>query len=386
MNLFIAFICFLLFLSAPTANAQQISAVDTSVPVFIGYTQKAVYQKRNGTNKAISISSFSDYQRSFGGASKGYFLYESIKLYFENGGRKCFIISVGTTANPISRSGLERGIEISRSTDAQLMAIPDAVGLPPSDFYSIQNKQVNVCAELEDRFAILNTLSPTTDAQQDIKNFRVRTKANSFSFGAVYYPWLITNDGKSVPPAGAIAGKYVSTDVNKGVWKAPANVALKGVKALTNKLSTSEREFANVSSDGKSMNTLASFAGKGILIWGARTLAGNDNEWRYVPVRRLGIMLDNSLIEGLGWAVFEPNDANLWNRIETEVSIFLNEFWRKGAFQGAKPSQAFYVKCGLGKTMTAQDVQKNKVIVEMGFAPLKPAEFIILSIELNLQQ
>lgn len=196
----------------------------------------------------------------------------------------------------------------------------------------------------------------------------------------------ITNEGIVIPPSGAIAGIYAATDENRGVWKAPANVSLNSVTRPTIKIDHQTQENLNVHSTGKSVNIIRSFTGKGVLVWGARTLAGNDNEWRYVPVRRLFITMEESIKKATEFVVFEPNDKNTWVRTKTMVENYLTGLWRQGALAGAKPEDAFFVNVGLGETMTSQDVLEGKLIIEIGVAAVRPAEFIILKFSHKLQE
>ncbi len=182
-----------------------------------------------------------------------------------------------------------------------------------------------------------------------------------------------------VPPSGAVAGLYALTDTTQGVWKAPANVALGGITGVACSIDSHDQDSLNVDpASGKSINAIRPFIGKGCLVWGARTLAGNDNEWRYVPVRRFVIMLEKSLKKSIQWAVFEPNDAKLWVKVKGMIENFLTVKWREGALMGSMPEYAYYVKVGLGQTMTELDIQEGRLNIEVGFAPLKPAEFIVL--------
>ena len=137
---------------------------------------------------------------------------------------------------------------------------------------------------------------------------------------------------------------------------------------------------------GKSVNAIRQFAGKGILVWGARTLAGNDNEWRYISVRRFFNMVEESCKKSTYWAVFEPNDANLWIKVKSMIENYLTDKWRDGALVGAKPEDAFYVNVGLGVTMTAQDILEGKLIVDIGMAVVRPAEFIVLRFMHKMQE
>ena len=181
-----------------------------------------------------------------------------------------------------------------------------------------------------------------------------------------------------LPPSGAVAGICAAVDRTRGVWKAPANVALADISGVAVKINDQIQEDMNVSSTGKSVNTIRTFVGKGSLVWGARTLAGNDNEWRYVPVRRFFNMAEESIRKATEAFVFEPNDRGSWVRVRAMIENFLTVQWRQGALAGAVTQQAFFVKVGLGETMTAQDILEGRMIVEVGMAVVRPAEFIIL--------
>ncbi len=189
----------------------------------------------------------------------------------------------------------------------------------------------------------------------------------------------IKNDWNTLPVSGAIAGVYARVDNSRGVWKAPANETLNSVSMPSVSISHDEQANLNVDVNaGKSINVIRSFIGKGTLIWGARTLAGNDNEWRYVSVRRFFNMAEESIKKATEQFVFEPNDANTWVKVQAMIENFLNTLWRVGALQGAKPEHAYYVAVGLGKTMTPLDILEGRMIVEIGMAVVRPAEFIIL--------
>jgi uncharacterized protein len=191
----------------------------------------------------------------------------------------------------------------------------------------------------------------------------------------------------AIPPSGAIAGVYASVDAARGVHKAPANVSLNNVVGVTDLISHDDQQDLNVDVvAGKSINAIRPFTGKGILVWGARTLAGNDNEWRYVSVRRFFNMVEESSKKGTERFVFEPNDANTWTKVKTMIENFLINQWRAGALAGSTPDKAFFVKVGLGQTMTPQDVLEGLMIVEIGMAAVRPAEFIILRFSHKLQE
>lgn len=188
-----------------------------------------------------------------------------------------------------------------------------------------------------------------------------------------------------LPIGGAVAGVYAAVDRTRGVWKAPANVSLADVIGSAVKINDEVQANLNVTTTGKSVNAIRVFTGKGTLVWGARTLAGNDNEWRYVSVRRFFNMAEESIKKSTEAFVFEPNDANTWVRVRAMIENFLTIQWRQGALAGATPSQAFFVKVGLGETMTAQDILEGRMIIEIGMAVVRPAEFIIVKFAHKMQ-
>jgi phage tail sheath protein FI len=204
---------------------------------------------------------------------------------------------------------------------------------------------------------------------------------------ALYYPWVDAPDPlqqgriSSYPPCGFVAGIYASTDAARGVWKAPAGVdaSLTGVSGLDISLTDQENGTLNI----MAINCLRNFRLYGEVVWGARTLQGNDqvgSEWKYVPVRRLALYLEESLYRGTQWAVFEPNDTPLWAQIRLNVGAFMQEMYVKGAFQGASAREAYFVKCD-AQTTTQNDINMGVVNVWVGFAPLQPAEFVVLQIQ-----
>ncbi len=188
-------------------------------------------------------------------------------------------------------------------------------------------------------------------------------------------------------PSSAVAGQYATVDRTRGVWKAPANVSLSSVIDPVVNINAETQGRMNVDTiSGKSVNAIRSFMGKGTLIWGARTLAGNDNEWRYVPVRRFFNFVEESVKKATEGFVFEPNDRNTWVKVKAMIENFLINQWRAGALAGSTPEAAFFVKIGLGETMTAQDILEGYMIIEIGMAAVRPAEFIILRFSHKMQE
>jgi phage tail sheath protein FI len=196
------------------------------------------------------------------------------------------------------------------------------------------------------------------------------------------------NDSSTIiPPSGAVVGCYAAVDRDRGVWKAPANISLNSVVNPTDIYTATQLEQLNIDvNGGKSINAIRAFTGKGTLIWGARTLAGNDNEWRYIPVRRFYNMVEESIKKSTYWAVFEPNNANTWVKVKGMIDNYLTNKWKDGALVGAKPDDAFFVRIGLGTTMSAQDILEGRMHIEIGMAVVRPAEFIILKFSHLLQK
>lgn len=362
-------------------------------------------------------------------------LYYALQLFFANGGGPCYVVSVNPfTAYPgtISKADLENGIgAVAAYDEPTLLVVPEGPALStPSDYYEVMGLAIDQCAILQDRFTIMDVIyDATKNTGQNMTQFRTDfAKTVSLNYAAAYYPYLNTSVSYSysetatqiavngaagvalddaslkkayyyaaveaisklvitLPPAAAIAGVYASVDGSRGVWKAPANVSLSVVTGTTDFITDAENGDMNIdASAGKSVNAIRPFTGKGILVWGARTLDGNSNDFRYIPVRRLYIMVEESVRKASSQFVFEPNDANTWVRMRAMIENYLTNLWRDGALAGAKPEQAFYVKIGLGVTMTMDDILNGRMIVEIGMAPVRPAEFIVLRFVQKVQE
>jgi phage tail sheath protein FI len=217
-----------------------------------------------------------------------------------------------------------------------------------------------------------------------------KTLDDSMASAFGYYKTILEKvkfEASELPPSGAVAGIYAQVDNTRGVWKAPANVSISSVLGPTVPIDNSVQDGLNVDANaGKSVNVIRAFTGKGTLIWGARTLAGNDNEWRYISVRRFYNFVEESVKKSTSVFVFEPNDANTWVKIKGMIENFLTNLWRQGALAGAKPEHAFFVKVGLGLTMTSVDILEGRLNVEIGMAVVRPAEFIILKFSHKMQE
>jgi phage tail sheath protein FI len=213
-----------------------------------------------------------------------------------------------------------------------------------------------------------------------IENY-ILTEENNVVTQIPVYAQIIAKLSKAmntVPPSGAVAGIYAQTDATRGVWKAPANVSITNIVGLTDDINDKEQENMNIHETGKSINAIRKFTGRGTLVWGARTLDGNSNDWRYINVRRLANMIEESVKKACMRYVFEPNVAQTWVNVKGMIENFLTVLWNDGALAGAKPEHAFFVAVGLNQTMSAQDILEGRMIVKIGYAPSRPAEFIIL--------
>jgi Bacteriophage tail sheath protein len=360
-------------------------------------------------------------------------MFYSLRSYFDNGGGPCYIISVGKTTGTVKDADLKKGLENLEAFDEPtLILFPEGQSLDEAKYYSLIDKAIKQCALLQDRFSFVDIHTPKNTTDTTISNFRAKfVTSTDLNYAAAYYPNLkttydyqyddsdvsvvIIKDGgapaapvkldkvdsavyfacknailklsPTLPPSPAVAGIYAKTDAQRGVWKAPANVSVSGIYDLTDIVTDQKQEDMNIDTgSGKSVNAIRQFTGKGFLVWGARTLDGNSNEWRYVSVRRFFIMVEESCKKATFPFVFEPNDANTWVKVRAMIENYLTILWRQGALAGAKPEHAFYVKCGLGQTMTAQDILEGRLIVEIGLAAVRPAEFIILRFTHKMQE
>jgi phage tail sheath protein FI len=284
---------------------------------------------------------------------------------------------IGDPADRTGFAGLETIPEVT------MVAVPDAMAayqngvIDLEGLKAIQLGMIAHCELMANRMAILDP-PPSMNAQQ-IKDWRMDQAGYDSKFATLYYPWIkvfdpATGENTYVPPSGHVAGIWGRNDDTRGVHKAPANEVVRGAVDLEVNLTKGEHDLLNP--DG--VNCVRSFPGKGIRIWGARTLS-SDPEWKYVNVRRLFNYLEDSILNGTQWAVFEPNDNALWARLRRSIAAFLVMEWRKGALFGATPLEAFYVKCD-SETNPAEAIDVGQVTCQIGVAPVKPAEFVVFQL------
>jgi hypothetical protein len=277
----------------------------------------------------------------------------------------------GDAAKRIGMGGLVAIDEVS------IVCIPDAVKLLEGQevmFRDAQGKLIAHCESLGDRMCILDT--PPDMIPQEILEWRKDTAGYDSKMAALYWPWIEVIDPLSkrpimVPPSGHVAGLWARTDDTRGVHKAPANEVVMGATSLAFQLTSVEQGELN----RLGINCIRAFSGRGIRVWGARTMS-SDPEWRYINVRRLFNFVSQTLMEGTQWSVFEPNDERLWLKLRASIANFLTNMWRGGALFGTSPEQAFFVKCD-SETNPPEVIEAGQVICEVGISPVKPAEFVI---------
>jgi phage tail sheath protein FI len=238
----------------------------------------------------------------------------------------------------------------------------------------LQGKMIAHCENAGDRMAILD--APPNLLPQEVLEWRMNTAGYDSKFAALYYPWIevmnpLTNQPMMIPPSGHVAGLWCRTDATRGVHKAPANEVVMGANGLGFQVTQAEQGGLNK----VGINCIRAFPGRGIRVWGARTMS-SDPEWRYINVRRLFNFVSESIMEGTQWSVFEPNDQKLWIQLRIAATNFLTRVWSDGALFGSTPAQAFYVKCD-SETNPPEVIEAGQVICEIGIAPVKPAEFVV---------
>ncbi|MFT3795832.1 phage tail sheath family protein [Flavobacterium sp.] len=501
------------------AFPNSIVPVATAVPAFIGYTPTAVYEGKSYTNVAQKITSFAEFKAIYcfpdppppaspskqynpeyylvkqkSQPTKGdymligdayysivpdpntiYYLYNSVRLFYENGGGDAYIVSVGgygpPSKNPmnpgdqiinanVQLTDLQNGLALLLNEQEPTMYIcPEATLLSIDNNGTLMQEMLLQCNEMQTAIAIFDIIGGRDPDPilytNDILTFRNNTGVQGLKYGTAYYPFIgttimqnqdidytnlfggdvkqlaalldtpanpnpavagimanITNpastlsvqqnnsalinaskvysqivkhvltDANVMPPSGAMAGVMATFDNELGVWHAPANTNIVGVASLPIRLSETQQGALNMDAvSGKSINAIRFFNGIGILIWGARTLDGNSDDWKYLPVRRTMTFLEQSCKLAAHAYVFEPNDKNTWEAVKAMIGNFLTSIWKEGGLQGASAAEAFSVSCGLGTTMTSEDLLMGFMKVTVKVAIVHPAEFIVLTFQ-----
>ncbi|MCQ9422347.1 phage tail sheath subtilisin-like domain-containing protein [Pseudomonas sp. LJDD11] len=509
------------YINEVNAFPNSVVPVATAVPAFIGYTPRADYQGQSFYNKAQKISSFAEFQALFmldnppppadparqyspqyylvpqssepapadaltlngqcyavlPDPNTLYYLYNSVQLFYQNGGGDAYIVAVGTygpashkplaapaaaVVNPnVQLTDLQRGLALLRNEpeptlyicpEATLLSVADNGTLMQGMLLQAQQMGTAVCV-----FDVIGGANPDPVLYtQDIQTFRDNTGSNGLSYGVAYYPFIGTTIMQQadidftnlfggdvsrlaallnppsapnpaaakllemiqnppanpmsnsqlqaallsasavysqivtqvlacanlLPASGAMAGVYTVNDNNNGVWQAPANVGIVGAIDLPICLTDDQQANLNIDAvSGESINAIRFFNGQGILVWGARTLDGNSQDWRYISVRRTVIFLEQSIKQAVRAYVFQPNDANTWAAVKSMITSFLTHVWQEGGLQGASPADAFQVDVGLGSTMTADDLLNGYLNVSVKVAVVHPAEFLVITFQ-----
>jgi phage tail sheath protein FI len=391
-----------IYVEEVSTGTKPIQPVGTSTAAFVGETPFDTAH----VNEAVAIENWTKFTREYvqeGSVSTA--LSHAVFGFFQNGGRRCYVVNSGK-GQPIGGGGRSRrGLDVLDAIDE--VAIVAAPGFTDAASYEAL---LTHCENMKDRVAILDcpaevksidlltkvATSPVprrparreggetpdtgTPPSTEPTGYRARTSANGY--GAQYWPWITMRDPLSekgaeviVPPSGHIAGIYARTDATRGVHKAPANETVRG--ALNVSYQVTREEQAELNQVG--INCIRFFTREGILVWGARTLADAASEWRYVNVRRLFNLVEESIGLGTRWVVFEPNDRTLWKSIERDIRAFLRLLWRDGALMGRTPEEAFFVHCN-EETNPRESIDAGIVMTRIGIAPVKPAEFVVFRI------
>lgn len=291
----------------------------------------------------------------------GSFMSDAVRGFFENGGRDCIVVWL----KDASKEALDNGLMADSVIDTA-----DLICAPGMTDVDRQAQILKYCADMGDRFAILD--APSISNGEDLRKYGRSLKERPGSdFGALYGPWLQTPYKDPVPPCGHVAGVYASSD-RADVPRAPANIALEGVLDVAALTREQQTQLAQLSDSP--INGIRSLRGRGVRIWGARTLSA-DPQWQYVNVRRLAITMRRWINLNLADVAFEPNDFRLWVRIERELNAYLQTLWQRGHLQGATPNEAFRVRCN-GETNPPEVRDRGEVVTQIEFAPTIPNEFI----------
>lgn len=365
----------------------------TGVPGFVGLADDS---SPTPPNQPVILHRKEEFAARFNRMAASFgFLADAVAGFFDNGGVRCYVARARNTDEFEREDALLAALESLESIeDLDLLAAPDAMtlrlsltGLLNTDAVRrVQQAMLRQCAVVGTRFAILDA-PPDAEVKGLLKYRNELTMGQTEPVtGALYYPWiriLGASPSLPIPPCGHVAGIYARTDARAGVFKAPANEELLG--ALDLGVSDGQKETAiavnNQLQDElnpEGVNCLRAFPGRGIRVWGARTLS-REPEWRYVNVRRLFLTVRRWIEQNMAWATFEPNDPRLWVRVQRELTVYLTKLWRDGALAGLQPEQAFYVKCDV-ETNPPEQRELGEIVTEIGLAPGSPSEFIVVRI------
>lgn len=359
-----------------SSGNKPIESMGSSTAGFIGQSNVGP------TNEAVLVTSWAQYEKTFGAFADSTYLAHAIYGFFANGGSKCFVCNVGAqnekqtpgdlTALVMGEDkgpGMRTGLNVFNNIDE--ISLVCAPGMTSKE---IQTIVIDHCERLGDRFAILDSEETLVTGLDQM--YRAKASLNA----SFYFPWVqvydpIKKTNVIQPPSGFVAGLYSRVDSARGIHKAPANEALRGVTGLKYSLTREEQTLLNP----RGINLIRDFGDEGIKVYGARTIA-DDSEWKYINVRRLFLNVRQTIQKGTEWAVFEPNNESLWGSIRRNIGAYLKTLWKSEALVGATPEEAFYVICD--KTNNTQEsIDQGILNIDIGMAPVKPAEFININIQ-----
>jgi phage tail sheath protein FI len=359
------------FIEEISFRAKTIDGVSTTTAAFVGETE------RGSVTEARLITSYDEFKQHYGMPLKDRHLARSVQLFFANGGSRLYIARVDTKpGSALEERPYQQAFRLfDPIDDISLIAVPGVGPASMIEFAAVYCRTRQDCFFIAD---VPSSVNSVAEAQQVMKSLR-----DTSSYAACYFPWLSLKEANTrsvvqVPPSGAVAGVYARIDTTRAVWNAPAGTqaTVRGVAGLAFSVSDKEQELLNP----LGLNVIRDNVAPDMVVWGARTLAKNEPEFRYVPVRRTAIYLEKSIKQGIQWAVFEPNDAALWSQLKEYISSFMYATFVAGAFAGSKSDEAFFVKCD-GETTTQADIDNGVVTIQVGFAPLRPAEFVVFQIQ-----
>jgi uncharacterized protein len=353
--------------------AGPIAGAGTSVTALIGTVASAPAASALGT--PVAITNWTGYTDAFGGYKASLNLPYAVRGYFENGGTFGYVVPVKDS------TGVDAALDaLTRLPDVSIICLPGVVDP------AVQAKVITHCETMGDRFAVLDGAQDPTPLKADGALQTQRAGLLSVNgFAALYWPWIVIADPTAaagtpatvtIPPSGHVAGVMSRCDATVGVHRAPANELVRGAVSLDYTLNDAEQGALNHSN----INAIRTFPGSPPLIWGARTLTA-DTPWQYVNVRRLVSYIEDSIVQGVRWAVFAPNNTALWKGLERSITEFLTRIWESGALFGATAKEAFYVQIN-DELNPPATVELGEVVVEIGLAPTRPAEYIVLRIGL----
>lgn len=361
-------------------NAPPSAAIETptGIPVFLTTSTEIT--------SPASVSSYEEFAEKFEKDSDTN-LDKAVKLFFINGGSTAYIAGVKGTSPGAYQAALDQ-VDERLGSEIQIVVTPDAADLDVSSWGAVVKTLVDSigrsdgdCVQNLPKARAMLIIDPPQEARalEDVPD--LRKNLPSTAYAAVYFPWLIGENGNPVSPSGAMAGIWSLISKTRGVWNAPANIEVAGVQKPEISINDEEQGDLNVPVDGKAFDALRVFEGRGTIVWGVRTLNGNSNDCRYIQVVRTLIYISQSLELTLKEFEYAPNDGNTWASIISIFSSFLDNLWAEGGLMGATPSEAYSVACGLGLTMTGQDILDGKLIVEADLQMIHPAEYIKLTFE-----